>query len=145
MQTAIGVIVLGAIGLIVFAAVSPTLFGSFGNTYQQTQAACVLNGERFTAVNSEKDWSGTDYPLTAEGTNCDTTLTSATTVYTPSGAQAAAAETSGNITSGNWEAALAIMSKQSGINRLVITILPLLTVIGAVGLLYSWHKNRQTA
>ena len=173
MQAGIAIIVLGAIGLVVFAAVSPTLFGSFGDTFQQTQAACVRNGERFTAVNTAEDWTGTDHALSKDATTtaCDgvtkkgvaagsagTSRTGATlTYYTPHGqtvsvagvtSTAAAAtpdDTAAPLPGGTWEPALMIMTEQGGINRLVITILPLLTVIGAIALLYSWHKSRQTA
>lgn len=143
MQGAIAVIVLGAIGLVVFAAVSPTLFGSFGDTYQQTQAACVYQGERFTAVNTEQDWSGTAISVTA-GTDgaCSATGTDGN-VYTPHGVAIPLATNA--LTGGEWQEALAIMTEQGGINRLVITILPLLTVVGAIALLYNWHKGRQMA
>ena len=53
MQGTIAIIVLGAIGLVIFAAVSPTLFGSFGDTYQQTQAACVY--QRLRRRSKEED------------------------------------------------------------------------------------------
>ena len=169
MQSAIAVIVIGAIGLIVFAAVSPTLFGSFGDTYQQTQAACVYQGERFTGVNTAKDWAGTSYTLSASGSNCggvqknrlaaDASGSAAAIVYyTPDGVAlsvagdkagsngASATTVDANLPApAAWSQPLTIMSKQSGINRLIITILPLLTVIGAVALLYGWHKNRQMA
>ena len=166
MQAGIAIIVLGAIGLVVFAAVSPTLFGSFGDTYQQTQAACVYQGERFTAVNTAEDWTGTDHGLSNASGNCggvtanrgaDTDTGDSITYYTPHGTALvvagltgaasgdAAASVPTNLPSATWEAALMIMTEQGGINRLVITILPLLTVIGAIALLYSWHKSRQTA
>ena len=142
MQGSIAIIVLGAIGLVVFAAVSPTLFGSFGDTYQQTQAACVYQGERFTAVNTAADWSGTDITVSkTSGADTCTATGSDATVYTPHGVSIPLA--SNLLTGGEWEAALLIMTEQQGINRLVITILPLLTVVGAIGLLYNWHKGRQ--
>ena len=144
MQAGIAIIVLGAIGLVVFAAVSPTLFGSFGDTYQQTQAACVYQGERFTAVNTAEDWTGDDHTLKGASGNCSGGPGSGT-VYTPHGVAIANGSTSDLHTNADWEAALMIMTEQGGINRLVITILPLLTVIGAIALLYSWHKSRQTA
>ena len=151
MQAGIAIIVLGAIGLVVFAAVSPTLFGSFGDTFQQTQAACVYNGERFTAVNTAEDWTGDDLTVSA-GTSgaCDAASASASTAYyTPHGASITSTTTAGTLLSesgaNGWQPALMIMTEQGGINRLVITILPLLTVIGAIALLYSWHKSRQTA
>ena len=147
MQGTIAIIVLGAIGLVIFAAVSPTLFGSFGDTYQQTQAACVYQGERFTAVNSEQDWSGTASALSqgASGVCTITADTSARTVYTPDGVSIGLAASVTSVTGAEWEEALEIMTEQGGINRLVITILPLLTVIGAIALLYNWHRTRQTA
>ena len=144
MQAGIAIIVLGAIGLIIFAAVTPTLFGSFADTFQQTQAACVYKGERFTSVNSMAKWSGKSTTVTnSGGTTC--TVTGATEiVYTPHGV--ALTVTSNALPSdAAWEEALMIMTEQGGINRLVITILPLLTIIGAIGLLYSWHRGRQTA
>ena len=151
MQGTIAIIVLGAIGLVIFAAVSPTLFGSFGDTYQQTQAACLYQGERFTAVNTEPDWTGTDRALSNNNGLCGgiTETGAAQTFYTPDGVTvtvaAGTADTAGALAEGEWGEALAIMTEQGGINRLVITILPLLTVIGAIALLYNWHRTRQTA
>ena len=143
MQGTIAVIVLGAIGLVIFAAVSPTLFGSFGDTYQQTQATCVYQGERFTAVNSEQDWEGTASALSAgaSGVCAIAADASARTVYTPDGVGIPLAASVTSITGAEWGEALAIMTEQGGINRLVITILPLLTVIGAIALLYNWRGH----
>ena len=65
------------------------------------------------------------------GADTCTATGSDATVYTPHGVRIPLA--SNLLTGGEWEAALLIMTEQQGINRLVITILPLLTVVEPSG------------
>ncbi len=140
MNSGIGMAVVGAIVLIVLATILPTIFGAFGQTHLLTQAACEYNGERFAYVNSAKDWSGTD--TAAEQTSGATTCTAGTgdaVVYLPSGASITPA--TGVIANSTWMEPLSIVEENSGINKLIITALPVLAIIGVFGLLLTWYRG----
>ncbi|MCE2464307.1 MAG: hypothetical protein J4F46_10475, partial [Dehalococcoidia bacterium] len=100
----------------------------------------MAGGDRFTYVNTEKDWSGTDIAVSSgSGTACAATTT-ATTVYTPQGSSVSVA--SNAITDGTWTAQLEIIEKNSGINKLLISALPIISVVGVFGVVFMWYRGR---
>lgn len=143
MSFGIGVAVAGAIILIVFATVLPTIFLAFGNLYLQTEDACVVGAERFKSVNSVKDWSGTDTTVTQIGSTDECLGGTATgTRYLPSGRAVKVNASPFDIEGGKWETSLAIVDENSGINKLIITALPILAIVGVFALIFTWYRGR---
>ena len=144
MESGIGKAVVGAIILIVVATVLPTIFGAFSDTYQLTEAGCVISGERFINVSSDQDWasSGTVTAVTKGATTGDKSVCSISgsgTVYTPDGSSITAATA---VSGSEWVETLSILEENSGINRLIITALPILSIVGVLGLLMVWWRGR---
>ena len=141
MESGIGRAVVGAIILIVVATVLPTIFGAFSDTYQLTEAGCVVSGERFINVSSDQDWtsSGTVTAVTQKAGATTCTTVARGTVYTPDGR----AITGGKpIASSEWVETLSILEENSGINKLIITALPILAIVGVLGILMVWWRGR---
>ena len=143
MKGTIGIIIGGVIGLIVLFNVTPTIFGSFGQLFNLTNAGCTVSGERFTAVNTSREWDGTTTALTGgTGSTCVATgVTDAALVYSPQGKliTASAADT----LPGEWSEPLPILNEQMALNKLVITVLPIVAVVGIFGALAVWHRRSQ--
>ena len=140
MSYGIGIAVAGAIILIVVATVLPTIFGAFGNLFLQTEDACVVGSERFQSVNAAKDWSGTTTPVLQDGTTTNCKAGVLTVGYLPSGRPFTG--TAGVILGGDWETSLEIIDENSGINKLIITALPILAIVGVFVLIMGWYRGR---
>lgn len=156
MRSGIVVAVVGAIVLVVMFAVLPTIFGAMGQTFQLTQDACVYSNERFTSIiakgshtTADAAWnasSASPIPITAGTAGACSGTAAAAAHYTPQGQQFTLATADTFPTSQfKWEATLPIVAENRGINRLIITALPILAVVGIFIPVMAWWRGRSAA